>query len=152
MTTIRTTQGRAVTHCHVPHSPCTRELNADEVEFCRRKARQHNPDAVEISQPTSIYNCHGFAYAESHGWFSHPERFFEDDFDELPLESAREDDFVIYMDDETLMHSAKIIQVTDDGEILELHSKWGHLALLSHTLHGVPRIYGRPTHLVRRRE
>lgn len=151
MTSVKTTGGRRVSHCHVPHRPCGSELTADEVEEAREMAIEINPAAVEISPPTARFNCHAFAYANSHGWFNHPDRFFEDDFDQLSLASAREDDVVIYMSDGTLMHSAIITRVVS-GNIVELESKWGELALLSHSLTGVPAVYGDPSHVMRRRE
>lgn len=151
MTSVKTTGGRRVSHCHVPRRPCGSELTEDEVAEAREMATEFNPAAVEISPPTARFNCHGFAYASSHGWFNHPERFFEDDFDQLALESARVNDVVIYMNDDTLMHSGKITRVVG-GTIVEVESKWGELALLSHSLRGVPPIYGDPSHVLRRRE
>lgn len=138
-------------HCHVPHRPCTRELNAAEMAEAREIAADHNPEANEISPPTAEFNCHGFAYADSHGWFNHPERFFEDDFDQMSLESAKRGDVLIYKNGDTLMHSARITRVVD-GQIVNLRSKWGNLALLSHSLTGVPPIYGKASHILRRRE
>ena len=151
MTSVKTTLGRRVTHCHMAHDPCDPELTADEIAEARAMALEINPEAIEISPPTTGFNCHGFAYAESHGWFNHPDRFFEDDFDQMNLASARVNDVVIYMDGDTLMHSAIITRVVS-GQIVELHSKWGDLAVLVHSLTGVPAEYGEPSHIVRRRE
>lgn len=151
MTSVKTTGGRRVRHCHVPRRPCGSELTEDEVAEAREMAIEINPNAVEISPPTARFNCHAFAYADKHGWFNHPERFMEDDFDQLSLASARKDDVLVYMSDGTLMHSAKITRVVS-GTIVELESKWGELALLSHSLRGVPAVYGEPSHVLRRRE
>ena len=151
MTSVKTTLGRRVTHCHIAHSPCRSELTAAEIAEAREMALEINSDAIEISPPTTSFNCHGFAYARSHGWFNYPRRFFEDDFDRMNLASAQVDDVVVYMDGDTLMHSAKITQVVS-GKIVELHSKWGELAVLAHSLTGVPDEYGDPSHIVRRRE
>jgi hypothetical protein len=125
-------------------------LTDAEVEEARILAAEHNPNAVEISPPTAEYNCHGFTCADSHGWFNHPQKFFVDDFDQLPLESAQRDDIVVYMSGNTLMHTAKITRVVS-GQIDELESKWGSLALLSHSLTGVPAVYGDPAHILRRK-
>jgi hypothetical protein len=126
-------------------------LNEAEIAEARELAAEINPEANEISPPTAEFNCHGFAYADSHGWFNHPRRFFEDDFDRMPLASARTNDIVVYMNDDTIMHSARITRM-QDGQIHRLRSKWGNLALLSHSLDGVPDVYGEPTHILRRRE
>lgn len=150
MTSIKTTQGRRVRHCHVPRRPCTRELNEAEIEEARDLAAEINSNAIEKSPPTAEFNCHGFAYTNGHGWFNHPERFFEDDFDQMSLQSAQRHDVVIYMSDDTLMHSARVTRVAN-GQIVELESKWGNLAVLIHTLTGVPAIYGQASHIVRRR-
>jgi hypothetical protein len=151
MTDIKTTLGRTVSHCHVPHAPCTRELIEAEIAEARDLAAEFNSQAVEISPPTAEFNCHGFAYADGHGWFNHPRRLMEDDFDQMSLESARRNDVVVYMNEGTLMHSARVTRV-DNGQIVELKSKWGNLALLKHDLTGVPPIYGDPTHILRPRE
>ncbi|HTG92409.1 MAG TPA: hypothetical protein VL866_07480 [Pyrinomonadaceae bacterium] len=151
MTDVKTTQGRTVSHCHVPNAPCTRELNEAEIAEAREIAAEINQYANEISPPTAEFNCHGFAVADSHGWFNHPRRIFEDDFDRMPLESARRNDIVVYMNGDTVMHSARITQM-EDGQIHRLRSKWGNLAVLSHSLKGVPEVYGSPAHILRRRE
>ena len=151
MTSVKTTLGRRVNHCHIAHDPCRPELTGGEIAEARAMALEINSDAIEISPPTTGFNCHGFTYAESHGWFNHPDRFFEDDFDQMSLASAQVDDVVIYTDEDTLMHSARITRVVS-GQIVELHSKWGELAVLAHSLTGVPDEYGEPSHIVRRRE
>ena len=148
---VTTSEGRVVKHCHLHHAPCKPfELSAEQVERARDKAHNFNPDAIELSEPTRRYNCHGFSFAVSHGWFNYPDRFFEDDYDRVELSEAQIGDVVIYMNGETLMHSAPIARV-EGSDITELHSKWGELALLSHSLTGVPAHYGEPVFALRLR-
>ena len=148
---VTTSVGHAVTHCHLNHAPCkSHDLSPHQVEVARAKAFEHNPDAIELSVPTRRYNCHGYSFAISHGWFNYATRFIADDYDQIPLANARIGDLVIYKNGNTLMHSASIARI-EGSTITELHSKWGECALLSHSLTGVPVKYGNAAFALRRR-
>jgi hypothetical protein len=149
MTAIQTIKGRDVSHCHVPDSPCRdREMTAADLAAAREVA-SHHPQAVELRPPSFDYNCHGYAYAKAHGWFNHPRRLMDDNYDVFPLDNPRVGDVVVYKHGQTLMHSAVVTRV-EGGEVVELRSKWGELAVLLHDLKGVPRSYGHPEFLLRR--
>lgn len=151
MGTITTSLGREVEHCHLHHRPCKlNELSAAGIQRAREKAHRINAAAIELSSPTRRFNCHAFSFAISHGWINYPDLFLEDDYDEVSLSEAQVGDLVIYMNGDTLMHSAQITEVDGSG-ITELHSKWGELALLSHSVSGVPRVYGDAVFALRRR-
>jgi hypothetical protein len=152
MPDIRTSQGRSVPHCHIGESPhChDREMTADE----RREARDwlfgHFPHLVEVRPPSWKYNCHGYAYAHARGWFNDPELFFEDDFYDVPQNSARKGDVLVYMNGEILTHSA-IVKEVRNGRIKKLRSKWGPYSAVIHKPHEVDEHYGEPVRLLRRR-
>lgn len=151
MSVFTTDQGTPVPHCHLYHLPCKlHELSANGIAVARAKAHDINAAAIELDEPTRKYNCHGYAYAISHGWFNYPDLFLDDDYDRVELEDAQIGDIVIYKNGSTLMHSATIVRI-DAAGIAELHSKWGELALLSHSLDGVPDVYGAAKFAVRRR-
>lgn len=150
MAIFRTSQGRPVTHCHIPDPPCKRqELSPARVEVLRSRLRARHPRADEVGPPTRQYNCHGHALAASHGWFEEPALFFADDHFRVSFNNPGVGDVVLYYNDGVLMHTAVVTRVRN-GRIHKLRSKWGASAEVSHTLFDVPEVYGEPERLLRR--
>lgn len=144
MSIVKTSLGNAVAHHHF------KELTQDGIDEARKKVQKINPKAIELEEPTRTFNCHGYSFAISHGWFNYPDLFFQDDYDKVGLSDVQIGDVVVYENGDTLMHSAQIVRV-EGSEIKELHSKWGDCALLSHSLRGVPYSYGKAVYALRRR-
>ena len=150
MALFSTSQGNDVPHCHIPDFPCEeKNFTAAEVQAARDWMALHFPKTVEIRVPSLRYNCHGYAYADAHGWFDEPDLFIADDFSEVPLASPQKDDVVLYMNGGVLMHSA-VIKSVSRGSIKKLRSKWGGGPAVTHDLADVPAVYGNPVHLLRR--
>lgn len=150
MALFNTSQGNDVPHCHIPNYPCEEHNHTPaEAQAARDWMAVHFPNADEIRVPSLRYNCHGYAYADAHGWFNYPDLFIADDFSEVPLDSPKKHDVVLYVNDGVLMHSA-IIKSVSGGSIKKLRSKWGGGPAVVHSLTDVPAVYGQPTHLLRR--
>jgi hypothetical protein len=108
------------------------------------------PEAIEVMPPTWTYSCFGLALANRHGWFESPTTILADDFFKVNFEDVQVGDVVVYFnfDISRIAHTA-IVTVVEDGEIVELRSKWGANAEMLHTLFEVPKVYGKPISLVR---
>jgi hypothetical protein len=107
------------------------------------------PHVVEILPPSRKYNCFAYAFAKSHAWFEEPDFFIEDDFTEVPMDSAREGDVLVYKKFGEFRHAA-IVCEESDGRIVRLRSKWGRRAVVIHKKREVHRAFGRPHRLLRR--
>ena len=154
MATFRTSQGQPVSHCHVrpqhPVEPCDpREWSQACKQHWRRYMARKFPHSVEVRAPSRKYNCFGYAYARSHGWFEEPEPFMDDDFTEVPMDEARPGDVLVYVKSGEFAHAA-IVKTTRNGKIEKLRSKWGKLAVVIHKPREVHRAFGHPDRLLRR--
>jgi hypothetical protein len=152
MPTITTSQGRDVPHCHVPNTPCQHhEVTAAQIANASAWLAQNFPNTTEISPASYRINCHGFAYAETHGgWFNSATLFNEDDYSVVPFDSPRRGDIVSYINHRgRLAHSAVVDEVSN-GQVTRLRSKWGAMPAVFHELTDVPASYGNPEILRRR--
>ncbi|HEY0319573.1 MAG TPA: hypothetical protein VGC66_01240 [Pyrinomonadaceae bacterium] len=146
MSVFKTSKGRAVKHFHVT---AANELTPTLVQAARNLIKKEHPNVIEIQAPTCRYNCHGFAYADSHGWFDYATKFISDDYEEVDMDSPHEGDVLMYKKKGLIAHSAVVTRV-DGNEIVELQSKWGGLAEVFHAPRDVPNAYGSPSFLLRR--
>jgi hypothetical protein len=152
MTQLKTSQGHIIDHCHVPNPPCQKiDFTLAEIEKARDWMAKHFPDTIEVRQASRRYNCHGHAYARSHGWVNEPRPFLTDDYFEVSFDSANVGDVVIYVNGDTLMHSAVVRRIFN-GEIMEMRSKWGEGPEVLHELKGIPHEYGVPVQIFRRQQ
>lgn len=152
MGVFKTTQMRVVTHCHIGMTPkcAAAELTPAEVQQARDEAARFNLDACEVKPPTNAYNCIGFAFARSHGWFNEHVIFCLDDCEVASFLTPAEGDIVTYTRSCALIHVGVVIRVTN-GQIARVRSKWSNWAEFSHGLNDVPPQFGRPTTLLRPR-
>lgn len=156
MGVIKTTQCRVVEHCHigmtsgVTFNCAASELSPEEVREARDDAARLQLDAIEVKPPTNAYNCIGFAFARSHGWFNEHLLFCMDDCEVVSFKAPALGDIVTYTRSCLLMHVGVVIRVTD-GRIDRVRSKWAFWAEFSHGLNAVPSGYGTPTILLRPR-
>ena len=145
-----TSQGRSVDHCHVPDFPCNdRETTQEERKQAREWMERNFPNNTVLRVASWKYNCHGYAYSGAHAWFNYPEMFIDDDFAEVPLETARVGDVVLYMNDDELTHSA-IVHSVSGGKIKKVRGKWGAMPAVKHAPEDVMPGYGAPARLLRR--
>lgn len=153
MGSLKTAQGHPVEHCHIAApAPCaSHELAPDLIARYSDWLRRNHSDAIEVQLATNQYNCHGFAFANAHGWVDHPSLFIVDDYFEVAFNQAQEQDVVCYTDGKLLTHTARVTRV-EQGHITRVQSKWGAGAEISHALHDVPQeYYGKPDKLLRLR-
>lgn len=149
MAEFKTGNGRPVTHQHSEVF-----LSAQTVEAAREWLERNFPNVRVIRSASCRYNCHGFAFAQRHAWFSSVDRFLADDYRLVNMSEARIGDILIYTLNGERTHSAVVTEV-DEGEIIEVRSKWGAQAEVFHSPLDVPRRegedYGRPAFLYRLR-
>ncbi|MEO8435904.1 MAG: CHAP domain-containing protein [Pyrinomonadaceae bacterium] len=153
MAIFKTSAGRSVLHCHVgPNAdPCLeREWTLAEKAVKRAEMAADHPKAVEVRVPSARYNCFGYAYTASHGWFNKPDFFIADDFLPVSMANAKPGDVLVYEDDVEITHSAFVNQVTN-GTIIKVRSKWGRVAAFIHDPKDVPEEYGQAVRLIRRK-
>jgi hypothetical protein len=160
MATYKTSQERKVSHCHTPGTyPCKeQDFKPAQIEERRQWLKDHFPGAQEIEPPTATYNCFGYAFAYSHGWFpkvipAKIEFFIEDDFSEIDISEVQADDVVVYRKNGEATGEAThaaIISRVENGQITELLSKFGSSSLAKHTLDDITPEYGSPVQYLRR--
>ena len=156
MSVYRTSKGRPASHCHLGHQTDTCaccglvDFTHAEVQQKRAYMAAHFPDAVEIHVPTRKYNCHGYTFANSHGWFCDPDIFLADDFREVDMNSPKVNDVVIYRDEDQQITHSGIVNEVLDGMIQTLRSKFGYLAAVIHPPDKVDPSWGSPAQLFRR--
>lgn len=155
MAATRTTLGRIVTHnCHFDDLGCgSIPLTPEDISLLNVTLSLRHPNAVAVALETREYNCHGFAVASSHGWYHHPQRFFEDDYDSLPLSSSPLiGDIVVYRHagNPDPMHTAVVMEVSNN-QITRVRSKWAAWKVFDHALADVPWSFGIPDSLLRRK-
>jgi hypothetical protein len=149
MTSYTTSQGRQVEHCHIV--PCfPRELTQGEKNYIRQLLSREHPNVGVAAEATRAYNCHGYAHAQSHGWFNDPTPFIADDYLQQTVAQPFVGDVVVYMSNGIHTHSA-VVTAVSSSSISELRSKWGQFPLVIHTLTDVPAEYGTAVYLLRRR-
>jgi hypothetical protein len=146
-----TSEGRRVPHCHLGQTDeCeATPLSAVRIARMRNIVKRDHPNAVEVMAPTNEYNCVGFALARSHGWFNFPEPFFTDDYDEVSFNSPAKGDVVRYNRSSGAFGHIAVVTQVSNGQITRLQSKWGKMAVLSHTLTDVDVEHGEPVALLR---
>lgn len=153
MGVFRTSKGRVVRHCHITNPPpCPgHAVTQDEIDGSRDWMHRNFPHAIEVRPPTWDYSCIGFALARSHGWFEATNVLLTDDFFQVDMDQPQVGDVVIYFNFDIwkVAHAAVITQV-EDGEIVEVQSKWGANAECRHRLTECPEVYGTPIKVVRR--
>ena len=141
MAVFKTTQGQSVDHFHIG-DPDFYDNDLDAQGIAKARAIVAGFDsAVEIDDPTRRFNCHGFAYTHSHGWFNVAKPFIDDDVTQIPFADARPGDIVSYRKGGRLKHSGVVEQVTN-GVITKVRSKWGSLATVVHDLDDVHPVFG----------
>ena len=160
MSVFRTSKRRAVDHFHVSDE---NDLGPEQVELSRQWMKKHHPKAVEVRRPTCQYGCHGYTFADRHGYFNFADKFIEDDFEEVDMGTPRVGDVLVYTrilmvngkPRRVITHSGKVTDVSHN-EVAEVRSKWGGNAELLHAPNDTPRdqngvlVYGKPTRLLRR--
>ncbi len=152
-----TSAGRSVDHCHLgaDGSDCyceVAEWTPAEKENQWALLQLDFPELVQVRKPSWKYNCHGYAYAGSHGWFCRARFFLEDNFYEVPMDEAHVGDILVYRKSANGLarHSARVIEAVD-GEIRLCRSKWGRLGVVDHHPDYVPvEAYGEPWEVMRR--
>jgi hypothetical protein len=162
MSEYETSLKKKVSHCHTPGDwPCgDYDLTPAQIEKERKWLKDNFPGAQEIEPPTWTYNCFGYAFAYSHGWFGKAsgyavEPFIEDDFLEIDETEVQLDDVVVYrrkgQPDGEPTHAA-IISRVESGAITQTKSKFGRSSLaFYHQLHlPDPAKYGSPVQFLRR--
>jgi hypothetical protein len=126
-------------------------MNAAEMQQARDWLFENYPHVDEVDGPSFAYNCHGYVYANAHGWFDEAELFLEDDFYDIPFRKARRGDVIVYMNGENVAHSA-FVHLVRKRKIKKVKSKWGPYSVVVHKLTDVPHpAYGEPVRLLRRR-
>jgi hypothetical protein len=152
MSTARTSKKTPVTHdCHRDDPGCgVKPVNPTDVAAYRATLGVLYKTAVEVGEPDSGYNCHGFSVVSSHGFFHRPEPFLDDDHDQFPLNQPRMDDVVAYYNGAALRHTGVVIGVSGN-EITRVRSKWGSMGVVEHDLRDVHKVYGSPEKLFRRK-
>ena len=158
MSVYKTTKQHHALHCHVGPPPlpedcgCCALIDWSAAQIAQQRAWMalHHPQAVEIGPPTRKFNCHGYAYANSHGWFCDPEIFLNDDFHEINMSLAQPGDVLIYRDDNNEITHSAIVNEVANGLIQNLRSKFGDRAVVRHIPADVDLSYGAPAQLFRR--
>lgn len=151
MTVFRTSKLHPVTHsCHKGEVACAKKpLVAANIAAFVASLGTVFPTAVKVGEPDGEFNCHGFSFADSHGFFFDPTLFISDDHFEVPLSQPRIDDVLVYINGILQAHSARVIEV-NDNQITRVRSKWGSMGLVEHAPDDVSPDYGPPTRLFRR--
>jgi len=151
-----TSAERSVDHCHIgsdgSNCYCPEEEWTDAEKESQWALLQLDfPAWVQVRRPTWKYNCHGYVYSRSHGWFCSARFFLEDDFSEVPMDEARVGDIVVYRKSAngSARHSARVIEAVG-GEVRLCRSKWGGLGVVDHHPDDVPFEYGEPWEVARR--
>lgn len=154
MATFRTTQGRAVAHCHVgmdtEECDWLRAVTDEEAEAASDWVTRHFPGVTEVRPATLNYNCFGRAFARRHGWFEISRTFLDDDFEPGSLDAPAVGDVVLYKRGSRIRHAA-VVTLVENGEIKQLISKWGGMPEVLHGLDEVPARYGPAVALHKRR-
>lgn len=158
MTVYKTSKRHRALHCHVGQHPPVPDCGCCALlDWTPAQAQQqqddviaHFPNVVLLESPTRTFNCHGYAYANRHGWFCDPEIFLSDDFREIDMNTAQPDDVLVYRDENNVITHSVIVNEALNGQIQTLRSKWGDNALVRHRPCEVKYEYGQPAQLFRR--
>src|SRR5215218_5379859 len=154
MATFRTTQNRAVAHCHVgdstPDCDWLRVVTDEEADEASDWLARNFPGVTEVRRATLKYNCFGRAFARRHGWFEISRTFLDDDFELGSLDDPAVGDVVLYKRGSRIKHAA-VVTLVENGEIKQLISKWGGMPEVLHGLDEVPARYGPAGALHKRR-
>jgi hypothetical protein len=81
-------------------------------------------------------------------------RIIEDEYDCIGKADGggyKECDIVTYKKNGKITHYAKVTEVDEQGKIKKLRSKWGRYPLMDHGLTDVPRNYGDPDQVYRKK-
>ena len=110
------------------------------------QANSHN---VEIEDyPTAAYNCHSFAwynrvYEDNDKWIDNISGFINDaTCTQIAIDYIQENDIIVYYDqNNNVLHSGVIYEITDNIEDLVVLSKWGQGVACIHSVDDVPEEY-----------
>ncbi len=137
--TIETVSGRQV-------SVCTADREWTEAEINREIANGEIFGNTLISNPSTIYNCHSYAwylYSTSNPyWINDISQFLLDDVCvEMDKSAVQIKDIIVYYGaNDKILHSGVVCGFDASGNIL-IQSKWGQGAVYKHTVDKVPDVY-----------
>ncbi len=120
-------------------------------EQLKRKVESDYSPARVVRPATRKYNCHAYGHANRHAWFNEIKRFIEDDYYPFTPGRLQVGDIVVYVKDNAITHSAKIISLSGNS-ISKLRSKWGAWPEVEHGETNVPSIYGSIVYYLRKRQ
>ena len=103
------------------------------------------PNAIVMGVPTSVYNCHSYAWYDSTiwnpYWIDQVGTFVVDIHTiRVPAEEVRPGDIIIYFDPNSVIQHSAIVSEINEGEIT-CQSKWGASILCEHAIDYVPSNY-----------
>jgi len=120
-------------------------------EQLKRTVESDYSPARVVRSATRKYNCHAYGHANRHAWFNDIKRFIEDDYYPFTPGTLRVNDIVVYVKDDAITHSAKIISLNGNS-ISKLRSKWGAWPEVEHGATNVPSVYGSIVYYLRKRQ
>ena len=137
--TIDTASGRRVT-------VLTANREWTEAEISREVAKGVRFGNELISNPSTIYNCHSYAWylysASNPYWINDISQFLLDNVCvEVNTSAVQIKDIIVYYDaNDEFLHSGVVYGFDASGNIL-IQSKWGQGAVYRHVVDNVPDVY-----------
>jgi hypothetical protein len=128
------------------------ELSAFERNWSAEIPKKY-PRAVQRTQPSPLYNCHGLTFASRRTRiiesYSLSQIIGDDKWAEIDIREVLAGDIVIYFSaDGDANHSGVVVGIADLG-VPKVFSKWGSAGEYIHLLNDCPPLYGPQTRFYR---
>lgn len=129
------------------------EISDSDLRWYRQLSKLH-PNAIQRTQPSPLFNCHGLTFASRRSKvldLTNIFRILEDDaWRETSMTKVLPGDIVIYFDNEgDANHSGVVVQYSQEILVPLICSKWGSGPEYIHKLSDVPNVYGPVTRFYR---
>ncbi len=125
-----------------------RELTAEEKAYLI--GANDDPDSTLISDPSSLYNCHSYAWYRNSTsnpyWIGNIDEYLDDSTlieTNVPGVPLQVNDIIVYYEDIfhiIVTHSGIVDSISPNGEVM-IRSKWGTGGLYLHSVNSIPKTY-----------
>jgi hypothetical protein len=122
------------------------EISETDLLWFRKLSKLH-PNAVQRTNPSPLFNCHGLTFASRRSKVLDLPNIVkilqDDEWREIQLRDLLPGDIVVYFDhDGDANHSGIVVQYSSEILVPLICSKWGYGAEYIHKLSDVPSVYG----------